>query len=359
MHNLTMLTLTLALAGTAMAAPADPTLSNADRADVVESLGRQLKSQYVFPEVADKVSQALADKLKHGDYASATTAQAFADKLSHDLEVLGNDKHLRVGYEPDFKPEPDEDTAPTAEQLAQWRDESSQRAWGVARTERLPGNIGYLDVRGFGPAEVVAPAFSSAVSLLSGTDAMIIDLRRNGGGDPASVAYLLSHFFATGDTRHLNDIYNRPKNHTREYWTIPSVAVRYTKPVYVLTSSWTFSGGEECAYDFQTQKRATLIGETTGGGANPGDVVALGHGITAFLPTGRAINPITHANWEHVGVKPDVAVPATQAFQRAYADALRTKLPTVKDEDDRAAFAKLLAQVEKGEDVTQFVPPKH
>jgi C-terminal processing protease CtpA/Prc len=119
--------------------------------------------------------------------------------------------------------------------------------------------------------------------------------------------------------------------------------------VYVLVSGYTFSGGEECAYDFQTQKRGTLVGETTGGGANPGDFVALGHGFAAFIPDGRAINPITKTNWEHVGVKPDVTVPAAKAQQTAYAEILRTLIAEEKDSEARQELNRILARVEKGD----------
>lgn len=189
------------------------------------------------------------------------------------------------------------------------------------------------------------------MTLLGGTDAFILDLRQNGGGSPETVAYLCSYFFDEGDNRHLNDIYNRPKDTTRQYWTINVPGVRYggAKPVWVLTSSRTFSGGEECAYDFQTQKRATLVGEVTGGGANPGGSVTLGEGFIAFVPTGKAVNPITRTNWEHMGVKPDVAAPAADAQRLAHVAAL--KLLAEKEADPRAKtrLTGLAAKVEKGE----------
>jgi C-terminal processing protease CtpA/Prc len=137
------------------------------------------------------------------------------------------------------------------------------------------------------------------------------------------------------------------------------VSLRYTKPVYVLTSRRTFSGAEECAYDFQTQKRATLVGETTGGGANPGDDFGLAHGFLAFIPTGRAINPVTHTNWEHVGVKPDISVAAAKAQQTAHVAILRTLLAEAKDAELREELQDSLAQVEKGElRPPNYAPPR-
>jgi C-terminal processing protease CtpA/Prc len=206
-----------------------------------------------------------------------------------------------------------------------------------------------LELRGFGPPELIGAAYAAAVTLLDGSDALILDLRRNGGGSPDSVALWMSHFFPQGDQRHLNDIYTRSTDKTQQYWTLPSVAPRYAKPVYVLTSARTFSGGEECAYDFQTQKRALLVGQTTGGGANAGDRFSLGHGLVVNIPTARAINPITHTNWEHVGVKPDIETPAAQAQQVAYVAILRTLSDQAADPDEARRLHKLIALAEKGE----------
>ena len=339
--------------------PPNPAIDNAERKAVIESLARQLQANYVFPDVAKQLATALASKQAKGDYASANTADSFAKALTHDLREIGKDGHFVVGFAPDFHPPAANAAVPSKAELAQQRQEVAGSGFGIQRVERLPGNVGYLEIRQFGPTEMVDAAYASAMTILSGTDALIIDLRRNGGGEPNSVAYLLSHFFAEGDERHLNDIYTRNDNTTRQYWTDPSVGVRYAKPVYVLTSARTFSGGEECAYDFQTQKRATLVGETTGGGANPGDPVALGHGFAAFIPNGRAINPVTHTNWEHVGVKPDIAVAAAKAQQTAYVAILHALLANANDADQREELKHDLANAEKGEsDPPNYLPPQ-
>jgi hypothetical protein len=334
--------------GTALAQDGPPPPQPIDakaRKAVIAALGQKLQANYVFPDVAATLAAQLAAKEASGGYAAANDTAAFADAVSRDLRELGKDGHFNVEFAPGLEDRPAKPPLPDAKEIALGRAESAQRAYGIQRVERLAGNVGYIELRGFGPPELVADAYTAAMSLLAGSDAVIVDLRRNGGGEPASVAHLLSHFFPLGDVRHLNDIYTRPTDSTQQYWTNPSVAVRYDGPVYVLTSRRTFSGGEEAAYDFQTQKRGTLVGETTGGGANPGDFIAIAEGFGAFIPNGRAINPVTGTNWEHVGVKPDVAVPAAEALRTAHAAALREVLAKKQDKAERAELEELIGKV--------------
>ncbi|MEO7250981.1 MAG: S41 family peptidase [Arenimonas sp.] len=331
----------------------------ATRHAVVDALATNLTANYVFPDVAEKLAIAVRAKDASGGYAKANDVESFARELSADLASIGHDLHFHVAYDPEFGQGPaDSHATPSHEDAERMRRDVASHGYGIDSVRRLPGNIGYMEVRGFGPAEFVGDAMTAAMKLLSGTDALILDLRRNGGGEPDSVAYLLSHFFAEGDSRHLNDIYSRSDDTTRQYWTNPSVTVRYDKPIYVLTSKRTFSGGEEAAYDLQTQKRATLVGEGTGGGANPGEGYSLTHGFAAFIPNGRSINPITKANWEHVGVKPDVAVPAADAQKVAHAAALRTLISASTIADEKLELQETLAKVESGKpDAPMYTPP--
>jgi hypothetical protein len=346
------MSLAVAPLATATAQDAHPLvpISAADRSAVIAALGNTLHADYIFPDVADNVTKALKAKDAKGGYAAATDAEAFSELLSKDLRELGKDGHFRVNYAPGYTPRPTtiSDAPPTKEEIEQMRLDLSHMAYGLQRVELLNGNVGYIELRGFGPTDIVGEALGSAMQMLSGTDALILDLRRNGGGEPSTVAFLMSHFFAEGDRRHLNDIYTRPTNKTDQYWTDGKVRTHYSKPVYVLTSARTFSGGEECAYDFQTQKRGTLVGESTGGGSNPGDDFSITHDFVAFIPTGKAINPITHTNWEHVGVKPDIAVPAADALKTAHAAALRTLLAASTNPDEKEYLADSLHKVETG-----------
>jgi C-terminal processing protease CtpA/Prc len=172
------------------------------------------------------------------------------------------------------------------------------------------------------------------MNFLADTDALIVDLRKNGGGDPAMVALLCSYFFGV-ESVHLNDIYFRPDDSTQQYWTSPFVPGRkYTdKDVYVLTSGYTFSGAEDFANNLKTLKRATIVGETTGGGANPGGMERLHDHFAIFVPSGRAINPITKSNWDGTGVEPDVKVSAELALQKAHAIALEKLMGSGSDPD--------------------------
>jgi hypothetical protein len=345
-----LLTLALTLCVTpafAQHGPKPVPANAAIRKAVIAELSAQLKANYVFPEIAAQLTSALAAKEASGGYANANDSEAFSEALSHDLRTIGKDGHFAVGYDPDFRASPP-DAVPDAKTLEAMRQEIASHGFGIDSVKRLTGNVGYLELRGFGPTAMVGAAISGAMTLLSGTDALILDLRRNGGGEPETVAYLMSHFFAPGDERHLNDLYFRAGDKTRQYWTSSNVGPHYTRPVYVLTSARTFSGGEECAYDFQTQKRAKIVGETTGGGANPGDGYAIGKGYAAFIPNGRAINPFTKTNWEHVGVKPDIAVPAADAQKVAHAEILRQLIATSKNPDEKADLQVNLKAIEEG-----------
>jgi C-terminal processing protease CtpA/Prc len=231
---------------------------------------------------------------------------------------------MHVIYAPEGLPDHALDKPTAAEQQ---RMHDAARFWngGLVKVERLAGNIGYLRVDVFPDPEDAAEHLAAAMSFIADTGALIIDLRDNHGGEPATVALYVSYLYEAGADLHINDIYSRTMKSTREYWASPSLPGRRyaNKPVYVLTSSHTFSGGEELAYDLQTEKRATIVGETTGGGANPVDPTKLDPHFVFEVPTGRAINPITKTNWEGVGVKPDVAAPAEKALDVAHLAALQ------------------------------------
>jgi C-terminal processing protease CtpA/Prc len=300
---------------------------------VIDALAKEINAAYVFPDVAAKIEAALRDKQKRGGYDGAVRGQDFAAMLTTDLREVGHDLHLGVRYsESPQPPIPDRTMTPSPADEARIIARVKELKYGIGTVEKLPGNIGYLEMRGFAPIKYVDKAISAAMTELADSDALIIDMRRNGGGDPAGVAFLTSYLF---DKRtHLNDLYWRDGNRTEEFWTtedMPGKKYGQQKAVYVLTRARTFSGGEEFSYNLQQLQRATLIGETTGGGANPGGVRQLNPHFTVFVPGGRAINPITKTSWEHTGVVPHVKVPAADALVTAQKMALEKLAASASD----------------------------
>src|SRR6059058_3077124 len=308
-RRLLTLLLVLATAGvpSARAQTDDVSLTPQTRLAVVDSIARALNDGYVFPDVATMINTELRSRAARGEFDAARDPSSFARLLTRELQTLGHDKHLRVGVgsgAPAGSSRPFD--APTGT---------------FGRTRRLPGDIAYIEILSFGrPPEVVADETSRIMSGAADAKGVILDLRANVGGSPRTVALIASYMFGDHPVL-LNSLYFRPGDHTDYFYTQPGVSGRKVgpdKPVFILTSSRTFSGAEEFAYDLQTLKRAKIVGETTGGGANPGGPVPLPYGMTLFVPTGRAINPITKTNWEGVGVKPDVTVAADSALDVAY-----------------------------------------
>ncbi|MDT7780636.1 MAG: hypothetical protein QOC99_3148 [Acidobacteriota bacterium] len=328
----------------------DMTVDAAARKEVIENLFKRLNDTYVFPETAAKMEQAVRARMSRGEYDQLTSAKQFAQKLTADVQEVSHDKHLRVRYSFQPIPQRPDHREPTAEEREQVRREMSRINYGFQKIERLPGNIGYVEFRGFLDPEGGADTVASAFNFLSNTDSIIFDLRQNGGGDPAMVALICSYLFGA-EPVHLNDLHWRDGKGERveEFWTRKEVAgKRYlNKDVYVLTSNDTFSGAEEFTYNLKNLKRATIIGETTGGGANPGGGNRLSEHFGAFIPSGRAVSPITKTNWEGTGVEPDVKVPADQALKVAQVMALKKTIEKTTDEELKGELQRQIEKLQK------------
>lgn len=318
------------------------------RAAVIDKLLKELNDSYVFADTAKKMETDIRSRIAAKEYDSVTSAREFAAKLTSDLQSVSKDKHLRVRYSFKVIPVRQDPGKPSAEDIERERWFNRRVNFGFERVERMQGNIGYIDLRGFNDAEFGAETVAAAMTFLQNTEAIIFDLRENGGGSPHMIALISSYLFGDKPV-HLNDLYWRKENRTDEFWTKPSSAnVKLTnKDVYVLTSSYTFSAAEEFTYNLKNLKRATIIGETTGGGAHPGGFVRLDDHFGAFIPVGRAINPISKTNWEGTGVEPDIKVPKKEALQVAYLAALKKSVSNIKDEQVMAGVNGLIVETQK------------
>jgi hypothetical protein len=327
---------------------ADIPVTAAVRAEVIKTILAKLNESYVFPEVAKKMEAAILKHQESGQYDNVTSSTEFAALLTANLQEISKDKHLRVRYQHDLVPADSNDGGADAEMLRRFTERGKQTNFGFQKVEVLEGNIGYIDLRQFFDASMAGETAAAAMTILGNTNALIIDLRHNGGGDPAMVCVLCSYLFPGGDV-HLNDLYFRPSNSTQQFWTLPYLpGKRYVdKEVYVLTSSRTFSGAEEFTYNLKNLKRATIVGETTGGGANPGGPVRAGDHFTVFVPVGRAINPITKTNWEGTGVEPDVRTSQEQALKTAQIMALKKLRDQTKDASRKDEITEVIGRVEK------------
>ncbi|GHF60453.1 interphotoreceptor retinoid-binding protein [Streptomyces mashuensis] len=282
--------------------------------EILEAALARITAGYVFPEKTAAIDAAIRRRLDEGAYQDLDLRE-LCDRVTDDLQRVCPDKHLRLLWveEPQSMDQEPEDVA-----RARFEQYARQSNYGIRRVEQLDDNIGYLDLRMIPPAGPGGPAIAAAMQLLAPTDALVIDLRQCRGGSPEGVQLWCSYFFAD-DRVHLNDIYERATDSTRQYWTLGHLpAPRYLdRPVTVLTSDVTFSGGEELAYNLKALERATLIGGTTRGGAHPTDRIAVAPHVTVTVPAARSINPVTGTNWEGVGVEPDVAVAAGDALDVA------------------------------------------
>ncbi len=334
----TLFPLTVAAQGPAPEQP-DMKVDAAMRKAVVDTLAERIERLYVFPDKGRETSRALRKRLASREYDRITSAQELSDSLTSHLRAATHDLHLRVNYRHQPVPPRSANGPPPEAELQRRREMGRRTNHGFERVERLQGNVGYLDLRQFaGSPEAQATAIA-AMNFLGNVDALIVDLRRNGGGSPEMIATLLTYLTEPGDRLMFNTFYQREGDQTLQFWTNPYVpGPRLNgKPVYVLTSQRTFSAAEEFAYDIQTHKLGTIVGATTGGGAHPGGMVRVHEHFMVFIPTGRAVNPVTKTNWEGIGVKPDLDVKPGEALRVAHVEALKKIIESVTDDPDRKA----------------------
>ncbi len=300
-----------------------PAIDQADRKAIVDSVARAIRDVYVFPDVAEKMATLIEKNARGRKYDSADRPADFADLLTQDLRSISKDLHLNVrAGVPYVAPVNDEEEQ--AEHEAQLT-RMARDNYGWKKVERMEGNIGYVRLDGFVDAAYAGATAIAAMNFLANVDALIFDLRTNGGGSPSMIQLITSYLLE--ESTHLNSFYVRSTDSMEQYWTQAFVeGPRLADvPVYVLTSSYTFSAAEEFSYNLKNLERGTIVGETTGGGAHPVDRRTFsfdGFSITMSLPFGRAVNPITGTNWEGTGVEPDIAVPASDALDAALEDAL-------------------------------------
>ncbi|MBN1273923.1 MAG: S41 family peptidase [Candidatus Aminicenantes bacterium] len=299
-------------------------LEKSTKSAVIDWVSEKLNEIYVFPEVAKKIEEKMREKFKNGEYDDITDPRRFARVLSGDMMRIAHDRHmgLRFSLEPSFRVErldPEEEKKRLEQKVKSWRYDN----FGFKKAERLAGNVAYLRFDEFADSVHGGDTAVAALNFFSFCDALIIDLRYNGGGYGDMVKLLSSYFF--DEETLLLERYNRNENKTSQSWTSSYIPGKRLNEVdlYILTRRRTFSAAEAFAFALKNLKRATIVGEKTGGGA---------HTVESFrneelkmelrVPNARAMDPKTGKNWEGIGVQPDVECPPEKALDTAYLLAL-------------------------------------
>jgi len=321
-----------------------------ERKNIVHRIAQLLNEKYVLPEIGKQCGEQLKARLKAGDYDQITDAKEFADVLTKDLQQFSKDKHNRVRVIEVNKviKEADDPLREPFRLLKLMQNEH----FGFQRLDWIEGNIGYLDLRRFTPLSVAKDMAIGAMHFLSNTNAIIIDLRENPGGMPDMIQFLSNYFFE--HPTQLTGLYVREDDFINETWTSEKIeGKRMTNvPLFLLTSRKSFSAAEAFAYDMKARGRATIIGDPTRGGAHNVDLFKIDNRYEIYLSTGRAINPVTGANWEGVGVIPDILVPAEVALDTAIVYAKRAaekygKIKAVELDETVKTMQNQLAQAEQ------------
>ncbi len=247
-------------------------LTNAEKQSTVELISQLLFDNYIFPDVSKEMEKYIKSRLADNAYGNLTDPNEFAEMLTKDLQSISKDKHIWVSFNPEQIKKMKENGDRNDDSVSpEFIEQLKMSNYGFRKVEKLNGNVGYIDFRNFGPGEYIKDKVASVMGFVEDCDALIFDMRYNGGGDPTGIQVISSYLFGD-EPVHLNDLYFRPKDTTEEYWTLTDIKGKRMPdvPVYVLTSSFTFSGAEEFSYNLKNLKRATIVGETTGGGAHPG-----------------------------------------------------------------------------------------
>lgn len=292
-------------------------VSQQEKQHVLNAVIGHLRDDYVDPLAGRLAADTLESYMAEGQFDQALDGPRLAELLSHHLQALTGDGHLNVEYSSERLAQNAESDDFSAQEMEKYY--GAHLNFGVQAVSRLEQNIGYLDLRVFAPVDWGGDTVAAAMTVLANADALIIDLRNNGGGI-GDMADLVASYLFDGGRQPLTGVYDRPTDTLSQRFTQAHVAGKRfgaEKPVYVLISKKTFSAAEALAYNLQALKRATIVGEPSGGGAHPFYYLTISDHFVLWSVTAKSVNPVTQSNWQGTGVTPDVPVPASEALDQA------------------------------------------
>ncbi|MBN1224803.1 MAG: hypothetical protein JXB23_16265 [Candidatus Aminicenantes bacterium] len=323
----------LGILQTAFFASAQQPKSLSDRAykeGVLQKIASLLESKYVLSDKAKGFADEFKAKCASGAYDSYASAKEFAERITADLIAITHDKHLnfRVMVSSDIG----EKAAGSLHHPVRYFRLRKKENAGFYRLDWIEPRIGYIDLRRFYSFDQAKDMAVAAMKFLADARAIIVDIRENGGGS----GDYLSSYFLPYPTR-LSGSYSRQDNSLTEIWTRRDIGMepRLDVPLFILTGPNTFSAAEYFAYDMQSRKRATIVGEPTKGGAHSVDLFGIDDQFEFYISTERAVSPVTGGNWEGTGVIPDIRVPAASALDAALVEAKKAAEAYGRTEDTR------------------------
>lgn len=287
-------------------------LTPQQRSTAVEDIATAFDKIYVFPEVGRSVARDLRMRLRNGEYDQLSDSRLLASVLSAHIDAICHDAHTKVAHFEDdqMAVPPTQDPAVVKRRIEERRAQGEKENFDFSVPRRLEGNIALIKFDGFYGIDDVGPLVEKYMTEAASADALIFDLRENGGGSPQIIALLASYLFDDQPV-HLYDQSNRHDGTNVEVWTSPKVKGKRLgseKPVFVLTSAQTYSAAEKLAYTLQQLKRVQVVGEKTRGGAHGGFGKPVTSHLVVMIATSRTLNSVTGSDWDRVGVLPDTLV---------------------------------------------------
>ncbi len=291
---------------------------------LIENICSLLRKKYIYPEVAEQICNIITEKCNSDKYSC--NPSYLANQLLTDVQSIKNDGHLRVVFNDKAVQNLINQTKKIDDR--QYLEDKRLINYGFKKVEVLDGNVGYLDIRCFVEPEYAGDTAAAAMKYLSNVDALIIDLRNSRGGSPSMVHLLCSYLFPSNPPIHLNTFYNKENNHYSHSYTLPYLPGKRLVDIdiYMLISKITWSAAEELCYNLKHLNRATLIGETTKGGAHPCKWHNISNQFAISIPFGKAINPITKTNWQRCGVEPHIKMTGENVLDNVHKLALEKLL---------------------------------
>ena len=313
--------------------------------DVVTALATRLQQSYVDQPAAETIAKDLRKRASAGEFDDLA-GDELAKVLNARIRAVTADPHLGIRYTAEPFVEPGS-VVPSAEDLSRMRHFAAAQNFGFEKVERLAGNVGFMELNGFIEPQFGGDTAIAAMAFLANTDALIIDLRYNSGGVPGIGLLLSSYLFDKPVLLHSIEWREAGARRVEQFWTQAFVPGRRLtqQPVFILTSDRTISAAESFGYSLQAIGRAKVVGEVSAGGGHPGTEVRIAEHFAAFVPTGRAVNPITKTNWEGTGIQPDVVVDEKEASSTAHRLALQTLRDRASDERTKAKYQGVLDEL--------------